>query len=73
MEVLLFSTNINTAGDVAQLSPAFDTLAGVQRWTIDTSDCDKVLRIVAVDDISAQIELLLYKQGYTCQRMPYHL
>jgi hypothetical protein len=73
MKVLLFATNVNTAGDVAHISPAFDTLAGVQQWTVDTSDCDKVLRIIAVADISVQVEILLFQRGYTCQRMPYHL
>jgi hypothetical protein len=73
MEVLLFATNVNTAGDVAQISPAFETLVGVQRWTVDTSDCDKVLRIIAVTDISMQVELLLFQQGYTCQRMRHYL
>jgi hypothetical protein len=31
------------------------------------------LRIIAVADISVQVEILLFQQGYTCQRMPYHL
>lgn len=73
MEVLLFATNINTAGDVAQISSALDTLAGIERWTVDTGDCDKVLRVVAVIDVSVQIEFILFRRGYTCQRIPYQL
>jgi hypothetical protein len=73
MEVLLFATNVNTVGDVAQISPALNTLTDVERWTVDTSDCDKVLRVVAATNVSAQVEFILSRRGYTCQRMPYQL
>lgn len=70
MEVLIFYTNINDAVDIRNISTALNTITGIEKWTVDTDDCDKVLRILAATDITIKIEKTLKTKGYACQRMP---
>lgn len=72
MEVLIFYTNVSDRRDIENISPAINKIDGIKQWTVDTDDCDKVLRILAASDISSKIELTLKTSGYACQRMPCH-
>ncbi|HZX74250.1 MAG TPA: hypothetical protein VFE57_07515 [Cyclobacteriaceae bacterium] len=69
MEVLVFSTSVNSQEEVMFLKPAIDSLAGSGRWNFALDDCERILRIVNhhVKPIHA-IELLR-SLGFECREL----
>jgi hypothetical protein len=70
MEVLVFTTSVQSTDQVKMLAPFIDSLAGKDRWNFALDDCDKILRIVS-DKINPIAAIHLLKQnGYQCQELP---
>jgi hypothetical protein len=67
-DILLFRTNIRTLKDVRHVQSLFAELP-IERWTVDTKDCDCVLRIVSVVLRPAVIIGLLTEHGYRCAEL----
>ena len=70
MEVLVFTTSVQSTDQVKSLAPLIDSLAGKDRWNFALDDHDKILRIVS-DKVKPTAAILLLKQyGYRCQELP---
>ncbi len=70
MEVLVFSTSVQSTDQVKSLAPLIDSLAGKDRWNFALDDCDKILRIVS-DKVKPTAAIRLLSQyGYHCQELP---
>ena len=71
MEVLVFQTNIRTRKDVAAVSEALGTCGFISRWTVDTDDCDRVLRVVAQEvEFEKMVQETVQAAGFECNEMP---
>ncbi|HKO75869.1 MAG TPA: cation transporter [Flavobacterium sp.] len=46
-ETFVFKTNINCGGCVAKVTPVLDTTDGIETWTVDTTNKDKILSVTA--------------------------
>jgi len=69
MEVLVFTTSVESSDQVKSLAPLIDSLAGKNRWNFALDDCDKILRIVS-DKVHPTAAIHLLKQnGYRCQEL----
>lgn len=68
-DVLVFKTNIASKDDLNYLLPVFQQLAGVVRWSVDTEDVDKVLRVECMDLSGSQIISALVTAGYHCEEL----
>lgn len=69
MEVLVFSTSVQSMEQVRTLKPKIDLLAGKGRWNFALDDIDKVLRIVS-DGIEPQLAIhLLNQHGFECREL----
>jgi hypothetical protein len=70
MSILVFKTNIVDAKHVKTVLPHMRQIDGIEKWNIDLHDVDKVLRVVADDDISpTYVELVVQRAGYYCTEM----
>lgn len=69
MEIFVFKTDINTKLDCRKLAPVFDNLPGLTEWSVDTGDCDKVLRVVGILTPGAIIDLVR-QHGFFCEELP---
>lgn len=69
-QVLVFKTNINHAADIAAVAPVLAQEQNVLRWTVDTQDIDKVLRIETRVLPAQHIEQLVEHAGYLCRELP---
>jgi len=70
MDVLVFTTSVQSTDQVKSLAPLIDSLAGKDRWNFALDDCDKILRIVS-DRVKPTAAIHLLKQcGYRCQELP---
>jgi hypothetical protein len=69
MEVLVFTTSVQSSDQVRSLAPFIDSLAGKNRWNFALDDQDKILRIVS-DKVKPMAAIhLLQQNGYRCQEL----
>jgi hypothetical protein len=69
MEVLVFSTSVQSMEQVRNLQPKIDLLAGKGKWNFALDDTDRILRIVS-DVVKPQSAIrLLNQHGFECQEL----
>lgn len=68
MDIFLFTTNIEKS-DLTRLSALLESIAGIEKWTIDLDDCDHVLRIVCDGVCFDMLQSKLTEVGFDCQYM----
>ncbi len=66
--ILVFKTSINEE-DLIKIAALLDTHQHIQRWTVDTGDCDKVLRLEVNKTITEEIIKLIQNAGYICEEL----
>ena len=54
---------------VRRLYSLLKSIHGVLKWTIDTEDVDKVLRVEVVSVAPGKIEMALQNAGYYCKEL----
>lgn len=52
-KTLQFKTNINCGNCVKSITPFLNDVTGIERWEVNTQTSDKILTIVANDDLDA--------------------
>ncbi len=68
MQILIYKTSLKTKKKVRHMRPLFDGHPLVNDWSVDTEDCDNVLRIEARNDLRyTDITYLLNAFGYYCE------
>ncbi len=70
MDIFIFRTTIHTANDRLRVAQVFDNLPGVNKWTVDLDDCDRVLRVVCTNLAPSRIERGVQALGYECEELP---
>ncbi|MGV3762093.1 hypothetical protein [Parapedobacter sp.] len=68
-EIFVFKTGVDTAAHVQQVAALFEAVEAIKQWSFDLEDCDKILRIVALDIRPETVEQLLVRVGFTCEHM----
>ena len=68
-DILVFKTNLRFKKDVKQVEDLLNAVKGIVRWTVDTEDCDKVLRIESKNISTHEIITILHSAGYFCEEM----
>ncbi len=69
-DVLVFSTSVNSQGEVNALRPLLDfMLAGHGQWNFDLEDCDRILRVESASQVRERIMALLAGFGYACSEL----
>jgi len=69
MEVLVFSTSVQSTDQVKTLAPLIDSLAGKDRWNFALDDHDRILRIVS-NQVNPSTAIQLLKQyGFKCTEL----
>lgn len=72
MDILLFKTNVDKR-DLVTLQSVMNSVRGINKWTIDLDDCDRVLRITSKNVSEVYIEILLKLEGFECAPMEYEV
>ncbi|AMP97948.1 hypothetical protein AY601_1016 [Pedobacter cryoconitis] len=57
--ILILSTTIKTPFDLDRIKQTIDNFSSIIEWSQDLDDIDKILRIVAHEDISEKLVLNL--------------
>ncbi|GAB5525809.1 MAG: hypothetical protein Roseis2KO_36810 [Roseivirga sp.] len=68
MKILVYKTSLKTKKKVRHIRPLFDGHPLVTDWSVDTEDCDNVLRVEALTDLKySDVTYLLNAFGYYCE------
>jgi hypothetical protein len=68
-EILVFKTTIKTEEDKQNVALTLDSLAQINRWTVDCEDCDCVLRIEADGISEEQIIEIVQRLDFDCEEL----
>jgi len=64
MKTLKFKTNVNCGGCIATVTPYLNKLSGIDKWSVDTTNPNKILT-VETPDLDAQVIIEVLKEaGY---------
>jgi copper chaperone CopZ len=63
-ETFVFKTNINCSGCVAKVSPILDATEGIEEWTVDTANRDKILSVTSNGISKNEIMETVHKSGF---------
>lgn len=69
MFIIIIKTSLHSGDQTATLKEILDTGYRIKSWSIDLDDCDKVLRVVALSDISGALLFKLRQSGIECAAM----
>ncbi len=69
MHVLIFKTNIKLKQDLKKLQNFFSKYPFIIRWNVDRTDIDKVLRVEAVHQNTAEIMHIVHNAGFFCEEL----
>ena len=69
MEVLVFSTSVESHDHVKVLAPLLNSFAGKGRWNFALDDCDRILRIVSEQVEPVAAIRLLEENGFECREL----
>jgi copper chaperone len=70
METLKFKTNIKCDGCIATVTPALNTLQGLNKWEVDITNSDKILTVQSGDGLSAsEVINALKTKGYNAEEI----
>lgn len=68
-QVFQFKTNINCSGCVAAVTPYLDNAKGIDTWTVDTANKDKILTVQSVGISEEQVMDTVKKAGYKIESL----
>lgn len=69
MHVLIFKTNIKLKRDLKKLQIFLSEHPFIIRWNVDRADIDKVLRVEAVHQNTAEIMGIVQNAGFLCEEL----
>lgn len=67
MVILIFKTTLCCPADVVKVSTELNEIVGINNWTVDVGDEDKVLRMKVQRDVSERVRHVLIQFGYSCE------
>jgi hypothetical protein len=69
MEILVFTTSVQTRKDAELIAPALNSFIGKGKWNFALDDTDKILRIVSNEVSPVAAIQLLEKNGFRCKEL----
>lgn len=59
-----FTTNINCDGCIAKVKPFINAIEAIEKWSVDTTNPQKILTVQATTDSPEQIVEAVKKAGF---------
>lgn len=67
--ISIFKTNIQSGTELNLIAKHLNHLLSGAKWSVDLSDCDKILRIDSTVDKIGDTVSLLTKFGFNCENL----
>jgi hypothetical protein len=65
--ILVFKTSVSTFSEVETLKPQLDKYFPNAKWNFDLQDCDNILRLDNLKEISDVVINLLKENSFECE------
>jgi copper chaperone len=69
METLKFKTTVRCDGCVAKITPYLNGMKGLDSWSVDLSDPQRILTVESSGVTAGEISQVLEKAGYKAEKM----
>jgi hypothetical protein len=69
MNILIFKTNIRQLDEVTSITPQLEALENIVRWSVDTDDCDGILRVEGTEINPNHIIEITRQAGFECSEL----
>lgn len=69
MNVLVFKTNLSSAGCQQTVGAALQPFGTSIYWTVDLEDCDKILRVETASVAANAIVQTMRNAGFMCEEL----
>lgn len=69
METLKFKTNVNCGGCIATITPHMNQVEGIEKWSVDTANPQKILTVEATGLQPEIIIETLKNAGYRAEKV----
>jgi len=69
MKTLKFKTTINCGGCIASVTPGMNALQGIEKWSVDISDPNKILTVETNSLTEEDIIENLKSKGFKAERI----
>lgn len=69
--ISVFKTSVTNTKEIEKLKPFLDTNLEITKWNFDLEDCDNILRIDSVIEITQSTIIILKDNGFDCQELEY--
>lgn len=69
MKTLKFKTNVNCGGCIATITPHMNQVKGIEKWSVDTANPQKILTVEAADLQPEVIVETLKNAGYKAEKV----
>ena len=67
--ISVFKTSVSNASDIEILKPLLDIQLENSKWNFDLEDCDNILRIDSLNEVTLQTIKLLKYYGFECEEL----
>lgn len=67
--ITVFKTSVVNSEQVESIKPYLDQLDTINAWNFDLEDCDNILRIDSLTNVSAYVISILDKLGFKCEEI----
>jgi hypothetical protein len=69
-DILVFKTSIDSEHDLQKIAPVLNHDHRIQKWNVDLTDVDHILRIESRDHDAAFVIQLINQEGFLCEELP---
>lgn len=69
MKILKFKTNVNCGGCIATITPHMNQVKGIETWSVDTANPQKILTVETADLQPEVIVETLKNAGYKAEKV----
>ena len=70
MDVLVFKTDIRNEKDLGHVATLLNDQQNIQRWNVDQTDVDNILRIESYALRAEDVIALVGHAGFQCEELP---
>ncbi|CAA6798498.1 MAG: Unknown protein [uncultured Aureispira sp.] len=69
MNKIHFKTNINCGNCIQKVTPILDAIEGIQEWSVDTSDPQKILSVDTNVVTAEEVITKIYDAGFDIEQL----
>jgi hypothetical protein len=67
--IAIFKTSVVNSEQAENIKPYLNQMHTINAWNFDLEDCDNILRIESVTNVSASVIRILGELGFDCEEI----